>query len=94
MLTGIEGFGGAFQHLQGQGRHDVSLARNSTGSLHGFTAQGGDHLCPIDERQALWKGREKSFVVVVVTHVQADFVSFASVREELTRQLNDIYLCF
>lgn len=56
MLTGIEGFGGAFQHLQGQGRHDVGLACNSTGSLHGFTAQGGDHLCPIDERQALWKG--------------------------------------
>lgn len=69
MLTSIEGFGGAFQHLKGQGRHDVRLARNSTGSLHGFTAQGGDHLCPVDERQALWKGGDKPFAVFIVTHV-------------------------
>lgn len=59
MLTGIEGFGSAFQHLQGQSGHDVSLPSNGTGSLHSFAAQGGDHLRPIDERQTLWGGGEK-----------------------------------
>lgn len=59
MLTGIEGFGGALQHLQRQGRHYVSLSRNSTGSLHSFTAQGGDHLRPIDEGQTLWGRGER-----------------------------------
>lgn len=67
MLTGIEGFGGAFQHLQGQGGHDVSLPSDSTGSLHSFAAQGGDHLCPIDERQTLWGGREKLPTVFIIT---------------------------
>lgn len=94
MLTSIEGFGGALQHLKGQGRHDVSLTCNSTGSLHSFTAQGGDHLCPVDERQTLWKEREKFLAIFIVTCVQVDFISFASIREKLTSQLNDTYLCF
>lgn len=59
MLTGVEGFGGAFQHLKGQGRHYVGLPCNSAGSLHSFAAQGGDHLCPVDERQTLWGGGQK-----------------------------------
>lgn len=68
MLTGIEGFGGALQHFEGQGRHYVSLPRNSTGSLHRFTAQGGDHLCPIDERQTLWgRGEEVSYCISVTS---------------------------
>lgn len=58
VLTGIEGFGGALQHFKGQGRHNVSLACDGAGSLHRFAAQGGDHLCPIDECQALWGGGE------------------------------------
>lgn len=94
MLTSIEGFGGAFQHLKGQGRHDVSLTCNSTGSLHSFAAQGGDHLCPVDECQTLWKEREKFLATFIVTYVQVDFTSFASLREKLTCQLKDIYLCF
>lgn len=67
MLTSIEGFGGALQHLKGQGRHYVSLPRNSTGSLHGLTAQGGDHLRPVDERQTLWGRGEKIPTVFFVT---------------------------
>lgn len=53
MLTSIEGFGGALEHLEGQGCHYVSLPSDGTGSLHSLTAKGGDHLCPVDERQTL-----------------------------------------
>lgn len=70
MLTSVKGFGGALQHLKSQGRHYVSLPRNSTGSLDSFTAQGGDHLCPIDERQTLWGGREKFPTLFIVTNLR------------------------
>ena len=43
----------ALENLEGQGCHYVSLPSDGTGSLHSLTAERGDHLRPIDERQTL-----------------------------------------
>lgn len=55
MDVAVEGLGGPLEHLQGEGGDDVRLSGDRVGSLHRLSPQGGNHLGPIDQSQALFR---------------------------------------
>lgn len=54
-LTCIERLGRSLQYVERKRRNDVSLSCDRIGSMNSFGAHRGDHLCTVDECDALFR---------------------------------------